>query len=73
MTPAGGNKYLMIARKNFSLFAWVDLIGHTFDATEAFKKLLADLKIERILSEVVVVQSDDGDELNKGKLGKLCR
>ena len=48
-------------------------IGHTFDATEAFKKFLADLRVEGIPSEVVVVRSDDVGEFNKGKFGQLCR
>ena len=47
MTPVGENKYPMIVRQDFSLFARVYLIDHTFDATEAFKNCLADLKVRR--------------------------
>ena len=42
------------------------------DTTDAFKKFLVDLRIEGIRSEVVVVRSDDGDDFNEAKFGKLC-
>ena len=47
-------------------------VSHKSDAADAFEKFLADLRVEGIPSEVVVVRSDDG-EFNKGKFGKLCR
>ena len=33
MTPVGESKYPMIVGEDFSLFAWVHMIGQTFDAT----------------------------------------
>ena len=35
--------------------------------------VLVDLSVEGIPSEVVVVRSDDGGELNEGKIGRICR
>ena len=40
------------------------------DAADAFEKFLADRRIEGILSEVVVVRSDDGGESNEGEFGE---
>ena len=36
-------------------------------------KFLADLRVEGIPSEVEVVRSDNGGELNQGEFGQLCR
>ena len=69
----GRNKYPMIVRDDFSRYAWVYFISHKSDAAEAFEKFLADLRVEGVPSEVVVVRSDDGGEFNEGKFGKLCR
>ena len=63
----------MIVRGDFSRYAWLYFISQTFDATDAFKQLLADLRVEGIPSEVVVVQSDNGGEFNQGEVGQLCR
>ena len=52
----GGNKYQMVVRDAFLRYAWVYFISHKSDATEAFKKFLADLRVEDIPSEVVVVR-----------------
>ena len=38
-----------------------------------FARVLSDLKLKRVPSEVVVVRSDDGGEFSEGKPGKLCR
>ena len=46
---------------------------HGSDSAEASKEILADLRVEGVPSEVVVVRSDDGGEFNEGKFGKLCR
>ena len=56
-----------------SRYAWLYFISHKSDATEAFKQFLADLRVEDIPSEVVVVRSDNGGEFNQGELGQLCR
>ena len=58
----------MISRAMPGLF-----ILHKSDATEAFKQFLADLRVEGIPSEVVVVRSDNGGEFNQGEFGQLCR
>ena len=64
----------MIMRDYVSRFSWVHLIFHKkSEATEAFKKFLADLRVEGIPSEFVVVRSDDGGKFNEGKLLMLCR
>ena len=60
-------------REDFSRFASVHFIDHSSDATEAFRQILADLRVEGIPSEVVVVRSGDVGEFNKGEIGKLCR
>ena len=49
------------------------LISHRSDATEAFENILADLRVEGIPSEVIVVRPDNSGEFNEGKFGKLCR
>ena len=66
MTSMGGNKYPMITRDNFSRYAWLYLISHKSDTTEAFKQFLAYLIVGGIPSEAVVVRSDNGGEFNKG-------
>ena len=48
-------------------------ISHKSDATEAFKQFLADLRVEGISSEVVVVRSDNGGEFDQVEFGQLCR
>ena len=48
-------------------------ISHQPDAAESFKQFLADLRVEGIPSEVVVVRSDNGDEFNQREFGQLCR
>ena len=45
---------------------------YTSDAAEASEKCLANLRVEGVPSEVVVVRSDDGGEFNEGNFGKLC-
>ena len=56
VTSMGGNKYPMIIRDDFSRYAWLYFISHKYDAAEAFKQFLADLRVEGILSEVVAVR-----------------
>ena len=73
VTSMGGNKYPMIIRDDFSRYAWLYFISHKSDAAEAFKQFLADLRVEGIPSEVVVVRSDNGGEFNQGEFGQLCR
>ena len=73
MASMGGNKYPMIIRDDFSRYAWLYFISHKSDAAEAFKQFLADLRVEGIPSEVVVVRSDNGGEFNQGEFGQLCR
>ena len=73
MTSMGGNKYPMIISDDFSRYAWLYFISHKSDAVEAFKQFLADLRVEGIPSEVVVVQSDNGGEFNQGEYRQLCR
>ena len=63
----------MIIRDDFSRYAWLYFISHKSDAAEAFKQFLADLRVEGIPSEVVVVRSDNGGEFNQGEFGQLCR
>ena len=48
-------------------------ISHKSDASEAFKHFLADLRVEGIPSEVVVVRSDNDGEFNQGGFGQLCK
>ena len=60
-------------RDCFSRYAWVYFIFHTSDATEALKKFLADLRVDGIPSEAVLVRSDDGGEFNEEKFGTFCR
>ena len=73
VTSVGGSMYPMIIRGDFSRYAWVYFISHKSDATETFKQFLADLRVEGIPSEVVVVRSDNGGEFNQGEFGQLCR
>ena len=69
----GENKYPMIIRDDFSRYAWVYFISHKSNAAEAFKQFLADLRVEGIPSEVVVVRSNNGGEFDQGEFGQLCR
>ena len=73
VTSMGGNKYPMVMRDGFSRYAWLYFISHKSDAAEAFKQFLADLRVEGIPSEVVVVRSDNGGEFNQREFGQLCR
>ena len=69
----GGDKYPMIMGDCFSCYPWLYFISHKSNATEAFKQFLADLRVEGVPSEVVVVRSDNGGESNQGEFGQLCR
>ena len=57
----------MIIRNNLSRYAWLYFISHKSDATEAFKQFLADLRVEGIPSEVVVVVYDQITVVNSTK------
>ena len=48
-------------------------VCHKYGAASSFEKFLADLRVEGTPSQVVIVRSDDGGEVIKGKFGKLCR
>ena len=72
MKSMGGIKYPMIIRDDFSRYAWLYFISHKSDAAEAFKQFLADLRVEGIASEVVVVRSDSGGEFNQREFAQLC-
>ena len=72
VTSMGGNKYPMIIRDDFSRYAWLYFISQKCDAAEAFKQFLADLRVEGIPLEVVVLRSDNGGEFNQGEFGQLC-
>ena len=65
MASVGRNKYPMIVRDDFSRYAWVYFISHKSDAAEAFEKFLADLRVEGVPSEGVVVRSDDSGEFRE--------
>ena len=73
VTSMGGNKYPMIIRDDFSRYARSYFISYKSNAAEALKLFLADLRVEGIPSEVVVVRSDNGGEFNQGEFGQLCR
>ena len=73
VTSMGGNKYPMIIREDFLRYAGLYFISHKSDAAEAFKPFLADLRVEGIPSEVVVVRSDNGGEFSQGQFGQRCR
>ena len=68
-TSVGGNKCPMIIRDDLSRYAWLYFISHKSDATEAFKQFLADLRVEGIPSEVVVVRSGNDGEFDQGEFG----
>ena len=72
VTSMGGDKYPIIMRDAFSRYAWLYFISHKSDAAEEFKQFVADLRVERIPSEVVVVRSDNRGEFNQGEFGQLC-
>ena len=73
VTSMGGNKCPMIIRDDFSRYAWLYFISHESGAAEDFKQYLADLRVEGIPSEVVVVRSDNSGEFKQGNFGQLCR
>ena len=73
VTSVEGDKYRMVVRDDFSPYAWAHFIFHEYDAIQALKKFLADRRVEGILSEVVVVRSDNGGEFNQREFGQLCR
>ena len=70
---AGGKKYPMIIRDDYSRYAWMYFISHKSDKADAFARFLSDLRLEGVPSEAVVVRSDDGGEFSEGNFGKLCR
>ena len=63
----------MVIKDGFSRYAKLYIIFHKSDAAEAFKHFLADLKVEGIPSEVMVVRSDNGGEFTQGEFGQLRR
>ena len=48
-------------------------VMHKSDAAGAFKQFLAELRVEGIPSEVVVVRSYNRGEFNQGEFGHPCR
>ena len=70
---AGGKRYPVIIKDDYSRYAWMYFISHKSDATDAFARFLSDLRLEGVPPEVVVVRLDDGGEFSEGKFGRLCR
>ena len=73
MKSAGGKKYPMIIRDDYSRYTWMYVIPDKCDAADGFARFLSDVRVEGVPSEVVVVRLDDGGEFSEGKFGKLCR
>ena len=63
----------MILKDDFTRYAWVDLLERKFDAADAFRNLLADVRRDDVPSEVERVRSDNGGEFFGGEFGDVCR
>ena len=67
-----GKRYVMLVKDDFSRYAWVYFLKHKSDAADAFRKCLADVRADGVLSKVEIVRSDNGGELFDGKFGEVC-
>ena len=68
----GRKRYTLIARDDFSRYAWVYFMRHKSDAAYFFELFLADSRADDVPSHVVIARSGGG-EFRGGKFGDLCR
>ena len=62
-------KYVMIAKDDFTRYAWVYFLERQSDAADACRKFLADGRGDGVPSDVERVRCDHGGEFFGGKSG----
>ena len=55
-----GKRYIMLLKDDFSRYAWVYFLEHKSEAADAFRKFLADVRVDGVPSKVEIVRSDNG-------------
>ena len=68
VSAAGGKRYMMIIRDDFTRFTWLKFLRNKLDAADAFKEFLADTRTE---GDVEIVRSDGGGEF-RGRFSQVC-
>ena len=68
-----GKRYVMLVKDDFSRHAWVYFLKHKSDASDAFRKFLADVRADGVPSKVEIVRSDNGGEFFGGEFGEVCK
>ena len=61
VSAAGGKRYMMIIRDDFTRFTWLKFLRNKLDAADAFKEFLADTRTE---GDVEIVRSDGGGRVS---------
>ena len=74
VASVGGVHYMMIVRDDFSRFTWLyGLKSKSSSATAfAFRKFLADVRVDVTQPQVEIVRSDNGKEFSGGDFERLC-
>ena len=74
VASVGGVHYMMIVRDDFSRFTWLyGLKSKSSSATAfAFRKFLADVRVDVTQPRVEIVRSDNGKEFSGGDFERLC-
>ena len=54
-----GKKYVMIVKDDFARYSWVYFLERKFDAGNAFREFLVDLRADGMPSKVKIVRSDN--------------
>ena len=51
---------MLTLKDDFSRYAWVYFLEHKSEAADAFRKFLADVRVDGVPSKVEIVRSDNG-------------
>ena len=68
-----GKKYVMIMKDDFTRYSWVYFLERKSDASDTFRKLLADVRADGVQSKVEIIRSNNGGEFFRGYFGDVCR
>ena len=70
--PLLSKRYIMLVKYGFSRSAWVYILKQKSEAADVFRKCLADVRADGVLSKVGIVRSDNGGCFYGGRLERCA-
>ena len=70
VASVGGVHYMMIVRDDFSRFTWLYGLKSKSSSAFAFRKFLADVRVDVTQPRVEIARSDNGKEFSGGILSE---